>query len=717
LRGEAARRSERAERDTTTPAARSAAFTAAPSVSPVSLVASAARAVLRSSAVTRCTHSPALRYACVFGLDGVAAVLGLYAAMNLRLAGDVPPHFEAATRVALPVLVAIRLAIVFIARLHRWSFRMSGLPEAARLGFAMLLASFVFAVACPNLPRSVYALEFFLTTTFMAASRFAPRIVEGWYSDWHKRGSATALRTIIVGAGSTGDLLARDLQRPDGSTYYVVGFVDDDPAKRGMYVAGKPVLGSVDDLPQVIERNRASTVLLAVPSMPAKDIRSILALCASCKASFKTIPGSYVRLDRRISAAMLHDLSPDDLLPRDPISFDQREIRNLVEGHDTLVTGAGGTIGGEICRQLAQHGASSIVMVDMNENELYLRARAIQQEHPSVRVFTEVADIRDYVRLRALGEEYEPELVFHAAAHKHVPLMETAPEEAVKNNVFGTLNVALMAHDVGARQLVVISTDKAVNPTSVMGATKRIAELVVRDLARRSGTKMTAVRFGNVLGSAGSVVPLFKQQIERGGPVTVTHPECTRYFMTVSEAVGLVLLAGLGNYGDLCVLDMGEQIRIAEIASNLITMSGRVPDVDIPIVYTGLRPGEKLYEELLTEEEEETAQVRNRINIAKSPPPPPDLAVRLHTLQELAQAGAREELLDAVQDLVPTYRRTPGQPMKAVKTPAPVAKLTLTPMPSASAARVAASTVAASSSAEPKRRVPGSSWLHTLTFR
>jgi FlaA1/EpsC-like NDP-sugar epimerase len=222
---------------------------------------------------------------------------------------------------------------------------------------------------------------------------------------------------------------------------------------------------------------------------------------------------------------------------------------------------------------------------------------------------------------------------------------------------------------------------------------------------------MTAVRFGNVLGSAGSVVPLFKQQIERGGPVTVTHPDCTRYFMTVSEAVGLVLLAGLGNYGDLCVLDMGEQIRIAEIASNLITMSGRVPDVEIPIVYTGLRPGEKLFEELLTEEEEETAQVRNRINIAKSPPPPPDLAMRLHSLQELAQAGAREELLDAIQDLVPTYRRTPGQPMKT-RTPAPVAKLALTPVPAAQ--RVAGSPAAP---AVDRRRAPGTSWLHTLTFR
>jgi len=242
-----------------------------------------------------------------------------------------------------------------------------------------------------------------------------------------------------------------------------------------------------------------------------------------------------------------------------------------------------------------------------------------------------------------------------------VPLLEDAPEEAVKNNVFGTLNVALVAHRIGAERLVVISTDKAVNPTSVMGATKRIAELVTQDLARRSTTQMTAVRFGNVLGSAGSVVPLFKQQIERGGPVTVTHPDCTRYFMTVSEAVGLVLLAGLGGYGDLCVLDMGKPIRIAEMAANLITMSGRIPGKEVAIVYTGLRPGEKLYEELLTGDEEQTVQVRNRISVARSPPPPPDLAKRLSFLRQFADEGDREQILQAIQELVPTYRRTPGQ--------------------------------------------------------
>ena len=611
----------------------------------------------------RWVSRPAYRYPVLFGLDATAVLCGFYGAVLLRSGGSAMYPLTAHGHLVVPLLLVLRLGTVSVAGLHRWSFRMSGLSEAARLVAAMFGATCVFALTCRGLPASLIALEFFLTTSLMAGYRFAPRIAEGWYSEWHRRARSSTLRALIVGAGGTGDLLARDLLRSGDGKYYVVGFVDDDPAKLRMHVSGKPVLGVIADLPRLISEQRASTVLLAIPSLPAQQIRRILALCASCKASFKTIPASYARLDERMSAAMLHDLSPEDLLPRAPIAFDGEEIRALVRGRSALVTGAGGSIGGEISRQLAHHEVASLVMVDLNENEMYLLARRLQEMHPRLRLCTEVADIRDLARMRRLGSQYRPDLVFHAAAHKHVPLMEDAPEEAVKNNVFGTLNVALMAHESGADQLVVISTDKAVHPTSVMGATKRIAELVVRDLARRSDTRMTAVRFGNVLGSAGSVVPLFKQQIERGGPVTVTHPDCTRYFMTISEAVGLVLLAGLGGYGELCVLDMGEPIRIAEMAANLITMSGRIPGTEIPIVFTGLRPGEKLQEELLTEEEEETAQVRNRIAVARSPAPPEDLAKCLHSLQEFAEAGARSQLLRSLQLLVPTYRPTPGRPL------------------------------------------------------
>jgi FlaA1/EpsC-like NDP-sugar epimerase len=547
--------------------------------------------------------------------------------------------------------------------MHRWSFRMSGLNEAVRLAGATLGGSLLFVVLFgvfrPGpLPRTVYVLEFFISTTLLAAIRFAPRLVGALWSEPLRRGTAGIQRTIIVGAGGAGDLLLRDLLRSRDHDYFVIGFVDDAPAKQGTTLDGKPVLGRLADLPALIRKHRVSMVFLAIVGLPADRIRRILDACAPTKASFKIIPASFAFLDEKLSAAMLHDLSPDDLLPRPSIAFDEAEIRRLIEGRRALVTGAAGSIGGEICRQLARNGAKQIVLVDMNENELYLRTRRLQEDHPEIELRAEVADIREIERLRRLASHCRPDYVFHAAAHKHVPLMEDAPEEAIKNNVFGTLNVARVADECGASHFVLISTDKAVNPTSVMGASKRLAEYVVRDLARNSGTRMTAVRFGNVLGSAGSVVPLFKQQIERGGPVTVTHPDCTRYFMTIPEAVGLVLLSGLGGYGDLCILDMGEPIKIADLARNLITMAGKIPDTEIPIVFTGLRPGEKLYEELLTEDEEKTQTVRDRIKVARSPLPPHDLHARLLELRKIADAGDRRGLVAALRSLIPTYRHT-----------------------------------------------------------
>jgi FlaA1/EpsC-like NDP-sugar epimerase len=607
--------------------------------------------------------------------DALAAVCALWAALLLRLDGRVAPEIATAARMALPVLVSMRLLAVVSARLHRWSFTMSGLSEAARLGVATLAGSAGFVLIFHSwsplpLPRSVYVLEFFLTLTLMTAYRFAPRVVLSWYGEQRRRDRT---RTVIVGAGNAGDLLARDLVRSGQSRHWVAGFVDDDPAKLHTFIAGKPVLGRIADLPAVLEAQQVETVLLAIPGLPASRVREILDVCSRSSASFKIMPASFRHMDAKVSAAILNELAPEDLLPRGAVSFDPEEIRRLVAGRRALVTGAGGSIGSEICRQLARHGVAELVMLDMNENELYLGARRLGHEYPGISIHAEVADIREPSRLRALGERYRPEHVFHAAAHKHVPLLEDAPDQAVKNNVFGTINVARMAHECGAERLVVISTDKAVKPTSVMGATKRVAEMAVRDLARTSRTKMTTVRFGNVLGSAGSVVHIFKEQIARGGPVTVTHPECTRYFMTIPEAVGLVLIAGLGGYGDLCVLEMGEPIRISELARSLITMAGLVPDEDIDIVYTGLRPGEKLYEQLLTEDEEQTQQVRNRIMVARSPEPPRDLRARLRDLRELAELGEVEEILLALKAIVPTYRRTLGQPLQPLQ-PLPVAQ-------------------------------------------
>jgi FlaA1/EpsC-like NDP-sugar epimerase len=509
-------------------------------------------------------------------------------------------------------------------------------------------------------------MELFFSTFLMAAMRFAPRLTWMYVSERARAGHEGALRTVIIGAGVAGELLLRDLQQSDEHSYYVVGFVDDDQTKQRVIVGGKTILGTVAELPEVAKRYQVAKVLIAIPRMSAQRIREILGLCADLKLQFKILPVSFAYLNDRAAATMLQDLQPEDLLPRGPVDFSDSGQRACIMGRKVLVTGAAGSIGREICVQLLRAGASRLVMVDINENEMYLTSRELQRLHPDAAFMTEVADIRDPGRIEALFAKYRPQDVFHAAAHKHVPLMEIAPGEAIKNNVLGTRNVALAADRAGVDRFVFISTDKAVRPSSVMGASKRVAEMIVRQLARRSQTRFCAVRFGNVLGSAGSVVPLFRAQIAAGGPVTVTDPQVRRFFMTVREAVGLVLQAGYGDYGELCVLDMGEQIKIVDLARHMITMAGQVPDVDIAIEFTGLRPGEKLYEELLTEEEERTHQVNPKIFVAKCPAPPDDLDARVHELANAAAAEDGDRVRAVLRTLVRSYEcPVPGKRSEA----------------------------------------------------
>jgi FlaA1/EpsC-like NDP-sugar epimerase len=573
------------------------------------------------------------------------------------------------------LVATARIAANFLFRLHRWSFRLSGLSDAVRIGLAGLLGTGLFLTAIfmfrvgfvysrqtgpkTGPPRSVVVLDFFLATTAMGLLRFSPRLTWLYLADRHRSRRKGALRTLVVGAGAAGDMLLRDLQRSDEHNYRVVGFVDDDRGKQGSIVGGKLVLGTVADLPRLVERHRVDAVLIAIPRLPARRIREILNLCADLKVRFKILPVSYVYLDDRAASSMLQDLSPEDLLPREVIHLADSEVIPAMESRTALVTGAAGSIGSEICAQLLEAGLGRLVMTDINENELYLLQRRLARQYPQASIVCELADIRDAERINALFEAYRPEDVFHAAAHKHVPLIEAAPCEAVKNNIVGTRHVARAADAVEVDRFVFISTDKAVRPSSVMGASKRAAEMMVRMMARGSATRFCAVRFGNVLGSAGSVVPIFREQIAVGGPVTVTDPEVRRYFMTVSEAVGLVLKAAYGDYGTLCVLDMGEQIRIVDLARHMITMSGLVPEVDIQIEYSGLRPGEKLFEELLTEEEEQTNKVSDKIFVAQSPPPPTDLEERLAEIIAAAEAEDADRVVDLLRRLIPSY-----QPMK-----------------------------------------------------
>ena len=589
-------------------------------------------------------------------LDAGLAVCSLRMAYWLRFDGEVPAHYLAALPRAVALVAACRLAASVAASLDRWSFRLAGLSDALRVASAAVAGSVCLAALAPSVvpggvPRSVLIFEFFLSASLLGGLRFGPRVVLRWARRLEHH--AIAERTLIIGDGGEAELLARDLERCPDRHLLPIGLVASERHAKGGRIAGLSVLGGVADLPELIRRHRIGTVLLAEPCGSGERVRHIIETCAASRVRFKIVAASYDH-SQKLSAAMLADVSPEDLLPRDSVPFDEAALRRLVAGRRALVTGAGGSIGSELCRQLARFGVRQLVMVDMNENELYLGSLRLKALHPEVEICTEVVDIREESAVARLGQRHRPQDVFHAAAHKHVPLMELAPDEAVKNNVFGTLHVARMADECGAERFVVISTDKAVKPSSVMGATKRVAELVVRELGQRSATRMTAVRFGNVLGSAGSVVPIFKEQIARGGPVTVTHADCTRYFMTIREAVGLTLLAGLAGYGDLCVLDMGEPIRIADLARYMITLAGRSGEVELQ--YTGLRPGEKLHEELLTEDEERTRRVRNRIQVTESPPPPPDLDDWLGELRRLADAGDRNTILAVLRALVPTYR-------------------------------------------------------------
>jgi len=585
----------------------------------------------------------------------------------VRFEGQIPAERIGQFWRWLPLLLAVRVGVNLAFGLHRWSFRLSGLHEALRvaqvslLGSALLTTGSYFAQrAVEDIsigpPRSVIIIELLLTTILLTASRFSLRVAGAWGVNVFRPRVGDWARTLIVGAGSAGELLLRDLQRSDEHNYSVVGFVDDNRTKWGATIGGRQVLGSLDELPRICERWRIEQILFAIPRLPAERMRHILDICRELKLRYKSIPVSYAYLNDRQAVSRLQDLAPEDLLRRHPVEFAGGEIRAQVAGERLLVTGAAGSIGSEICRQLAEHEPASLVLADIDENGLYLLYRDLQREHPGLVLVPEVIDIRDEDRVRQLGEEHRPQMILHAAAHKHVPLMERNPEEAVKNNLLGCRNVVTMADHVGARRFVLISTDKAVEPVSVMGVTKMLAEHLVRQWHGRSSTCFNVVRFGNVLGSAGSMVPLFKEQIGHGGPVTVTDRECTRFLMTIHEAVGLTLLAGLSGQGGLFVLEMGEPIRVLDLARLMITLTGRVPDLEIPIVFTGLRPGEKLVEKLMTEAEVEGAHpVCAGVLAVQGIAEGPDIEGLLPSLADAAKTGDRGRLLGLLSQAAPGY--------------------------------------------------------------
>ncbi len=442
-------------------------------------------------------------------------------------------------------------------------------------------------------------------------------------------------QVVIVGAGSAGALVAKELLAHPEMGRTAVGFIDDDPTKCGGVLNSLPVLGTRSELAEIIDRRHVGEVIVAMPSAPGSVIREVMDACKDLKVRIKTLPGVYELVDGKVSVKQLRDIQIEDLLGREPVDLDLDQIGAYLAGQTVLVTGAGGSIGSEICRQITRFKPKSIILLGHGENSIFEIEQELKRRHPEQRTAAVIADVRDEHRIDWVFEEYRPDVVFHAAAHKHVPLMEANPEEALTNNVFGTRNVARAADNHGAKRFVMISTDKAVNPVSVMGMSKRVAEMVVQAIGSTSQTKFMAVRFGNVLGSRGSVVHTFRRQIAEGGPVTVTHPDMTRYFMTIPEAVQLVIQAGaMGRGGEVFVLDMGEPVRITLLAEEIIRLSGMEPGEDIEITYTGVRPGEKLFEEILTTEEVAAATRHKKIFVAKDAEP--DIAALTATMGEIA---------------------------------------------------------------------------------
>ncbi|HZO90862.1 MAG TPA: nucleoside-diphosphate sugar epimerase/dehydratase [Chthonomonadaceae bacterium] len=594
-------------------------------------------------------------------LDALCTAASLYIAFSLRLGEPaLRPYWLALyLAIALPA-VGLRLFSLVLLRVYRIMARYTGARDLVALALAttlgsVLLTGYRIAAHLDALPWSVVAIDWFVNFFLIAGSRMAYRLLLEARPQPvdHDR----QRRILIVGAGPNGVGLAREIHRYSGGNCQLVGFVDDDPRKQNVLLDGAPVLGTTEEIRQIVTRKDVDNVIVAVTPATGPLLRELARRCEGCKVRFQIATG-FAGMDGDERLQRLRDVSVEDLLSRAIHSVDNEESAAYLRGERVLVTGAGGSIGSELVRQIVLSKPAEILLLGHGENSVFEIEQELRREY-EVTPTCLIADVRDYDRLMQLFQRHRPTVVFHAAAHKHVSLMEANPEEAITNNVLGSRNLVRIAAQTGVKRFVMISTDKAVNPTSVMGASKRIAEMVVQAESRRTFMECATVRFGNVLGSRGSVVPLMQKQIARGGPVTVTHPEVMRYFMTIPEAVHLVIQAGaIGGRGTIYMLDMGKPIRILDLAHNLIRLSGLVPGKDVPVKITGLKPGEKLFEELLTAEEGATVTRHERIYVAA----PADFPIEqfdenLAALIAAAQRGNKQEIMRLIQVFEPGFRK------------------------------------------------------------
>lgn len=547
-------------------------------------------------------------------------------------------------------------------RLYNSIWVFVGFDELFRvvLSYGILLVIEVVAVfLLPfKMPIAYYVIGIILSFMCTVGIRFSYRILRRFLNDVSFDGKDdTRERIMIIGAGEAGRILINEYARSSYVRGNVVCIIDDNPSKRNRILEGIPIVGASDEIPEMVKTYRVDKIVFAIPSAETDIRRRILNICNSTGCKIQAIPGIYQLVNGEISISKLRNVDITDLLGRDQIQVNMDEIFQYIFDKVVLVTGGGGSIGSELCRQIAKSVPKRLIIFDIYENNAYDIQMELNRKYPNLNLTVLIGSVRDRGRLDAVMKEYHPEIVFHAAAHKHVPLMEDSPNESIKNNVFGTYRTALSAVEYGVKKFVLISTDKAVNPTNIMGASKRLCEMVIQMMSRKnSGTDFVAVRFGNVMGSNGSVIPLFKKQIAEGGPVTVTHPEITRFFMTIPEAVSLVLQAAYyAKGGEIFVLDMGQPVKIADMARNLIRLSGFEPDVDIRIEYTGLRPGEKLYEEVLMAEEGLRETENKLIHIGNPIEMDDEEFLRQLDRLERAYEGETDDMKSIVAEIVPTY--------------------------------------------------------------
>lgn len=563
----------------------------------------------------------------------------------------------------LPIHILTTVLIFYFCKMYHSLWKFISIHE---LGYIILanIVSFFMQIAGFHLmqypiPRSYFFLEILLQTVMVVGIRFSYRFCRYLKEAREQRFGCgePQKRVMIIGAGDAGRAIIKEILDSRHLTMKVCCVIDDDCNKEGRYINGIPIIGDRSVILKNVEKYKIDKIILAIPSASKEERREILEICKLTKCELKTLPGMYQLIDGELNIGKLRDVEITDLLGRDPIQVNLDEIMGYVEQKIIMVTGGGGSIGSELCRQIAMYNPKQLIIFDVYENNAYEIQQELKIHHPELNLVVLIGSVRNTHRMETVFEKYRPDIVYHAAAHKHVPLMEDSPNEAIKNNVFGTYKTAKAASEYGVKRFVLISTDKAVNPTNIMGASKRLCEMIVQNFDKISKTEFVAVRFGNVLGSNGSVIPLFKKQIAEGGPVTVTHKDIIRYFMTIPEAVSLVLQAGAyARGGEIFVLEMGAPVRIDDMARNLIRLSGYTPDVDIKIEYTGLRPGEKLYEELLMAEEGMKETANKLIHIGK--PIEMDEETFFDKLAELKEAcyNDDESIKEKVQKLVPTYR-------------------------------------------------------------